>query len=124
MLNEQHELMRLVIQAIKTDLSSRNELHVCLALHCISNIGGKETAVAVSTEVQRLLVAKYCSIQHAVFETMYCIDCVHSESPKPVQKKAALAMLRLFREAPDQLVISEYASRIVQQLSSSDKVSL
>jgi AP-2 complex subunit alpha len=57
MMNEQHEYMRLVISAVKNDLASRNELHVCLGLHCISNIGGKESASAVSVEVQRLLVA-------------------------------------------------------------------
>ena len=57
MMNEQHEFMRLVIGAVKNDLASRNELHVCLALHCVSNIGGRDTAAAVSTEVQRLLIA-------------------------------------------------------------------
>lgn len=58
MLNEHHELFRLVIQVIKSDLASRDELHVCLALHLISNIGGRDTAAAVSIEVQRLLVAE------------------------------------------------------------------
>ncbi|EGD77446.1 adaptor protein complex AP-2 [Salpingoeca rosetta] len=100
MLNEQHDLMRLVIQAIKTDLSSRNELNVSLALHCISNIGGKETASEVATLVQRLLVA--------------------DESPNTVKKKAALAMLRLFREAPEQVAIAEYTPRVIQLLTSPD----
>eukprot|EP00043_Microstomoeca_roanoka_P007809 m.75530 g.75530 ORF g.75530 m.75530 type:complete len:907 (-) comp13986_c2_seq1:93-2813(-) len=100
MLNEQHDLMRLVIQAIKTDLTSRNELHVSLALHCISNIGGKETAAEVSTLVQRLLVA--------------------DESPNTVKKKAALAMLRLYREAPEQVAIAEYTPRVIQLLTSPD----
>eukprot|EP00049_Salpingoeca_infusionum_P018290 m.356545 g.356545 ORF g.356545 m.356545 type:complete len:909 (-) comp17570_c0_seq1:280-3006(-) len=100
MLNEHHELMRMVIQAIKTDLSSRHELHVCLALHCISNIGGKDTAAEVSTIVQRLLVA--------------------DESPNTVKKKAALSMLRLYREAPDQVSIREYSPRVIQLLTSPD----
>eukprot|EP00730_Choanoeca_flexa_P015651 TRINITY_DN7233_c0_g1_i2.p1 TRINITY_DN7233_c0_g1~~TRINITY_DN7233_c0_g1_i2.p1 ORF type:complete len:903 (+),score=315.87 TRINITY_DN7233_c0_g1_i2:51-2759(+) len=101
MMNEQHEYMRLVISAVKNDLASRNELHVSLALHCISNIGGKESASAVSTEVQRLLTA--------------------AGSPKPVQKKAALATLRLFREAPDQMNVVEHAPNIIQLLTSSHK---
>lgn len=58
MLNENHELMKLVIQVIKSDLCSRDELHVCLALHLVSNIGGKDTAAAVSVEVQRLLISE------------------------------------------------------------------
>eukprot|EP01147_Barroeca_monosierra_P004171 gene4171-6518_t len=100
MLNEQHDLMRLVIQAVKTDLTSRNELHVSLALHCISNIGGKETAAEVTSLVQRLLVA--------------------DESPNTVKKKAALALLRLFREAPEHVTINEYASRVILLLTSAD----
>ncbi|EDQ92948.1 uncharacterized protein MONBRDRAFT_17165 [Monosiga brevicollis MX1] len=100
MMNEHHELMRLVITAIKTDLTDRNELNVALALHCISNIGGKETAAAVHGEVTRLLVAH--------------------ESPKSVQKKAALAALRLYREAPEHMALDKASRQIVQLLTSSD----
>jgi AP-2 complex subunit alpha len=45
-----------------------------------------------------------------------------SESPKSVQKKAALAALRLFREAPEQLALVEHAANIIQLLTSADKV--
>ena len=46
----------------------------------------------------------------------------HSESPNTVKKKAALAMLRLFREAPEQVNLAEYSPRIVQLLTSPDTV--
>ena len=38
-----------------------------------------------------------------------------------MQKKAALAVLRLFREASDQLALGTYATNIVQLLTSADK---
>ena len=58
LMNETSELGRLILQAVKIDLASRNELEVSLALNCLANIGGKEFAPAVITDVQRLLVAQ------------------------------------------------------------------
>jgi AP-2 complex subunit alpha len=53
------ELMRLIIQSIKTDLSSRNPIFVNLALQCIANIGSKEMAEAFQQDIPRLLVSGY-----------------------------------------------------------------
>lgn len=49
--------MRLIIQSIKTDLSSRNPIFVNLALQCIANIGSKEMAEAFQQDIPRLLVS-------------------------------------------------------------------
>lgn len=100
LLNESNDLWKLVIQAIKTDLASRQELNVCIALNCVANLGGKDTAVAVFPEVMRLLVA--------------------DESPNFVRKKAALAALQLFRRAPEDFPAGEHTARLVQILSSPD----
>lgn len=100
LLTENSELSRLIIQSCKADLASPNELFVCLALHCIANVGGKEMASAVSPEVQRLLVA--------------------SESPFTVKKKAALCLLRFARKAPDMLPRGDFTHRAIEQISSPD----
>ena len=65
LLTENDDMMRLVINSMRKDLESPNEVHCCLALHAIANIGGKEIAEslgisegAVKTRVfraQRLL---------------------------------------------------------------------
>jgi len=44
LLNDGNDLVNLIIQNIKNDLSSRNPIHVNLALHCIANVGTREMA--------------------------------------------------------------------------------
>jgi AP-2 complex subunit alpha len=51
------ELMKLVVQAIKNDLTSRNPVHINLALHCMANIGSRDMAEALGPEIPRLLVS-------------------------------------------------------------------
>lgn len=58
MLNEQNDILRLIIQSVKNDLNSRNENTQCLALTCISNVGGEEFAESLAGDVQKLLVAR------------------------------------------------------------------
>eukprot|EP01137_Pigoraptor_chileana_P004832 Opistho-2@47036 len=99
-LNENSELIRLIIQSIKNDLMSRNESHVCLALNCIANIGGKEMSESLSQEVQKLLVS--------------------ADSKNFVKKKAALTLLRLFRKYPEVLPAGEWTSRIINLLDDDD----
>lgn len=53
------DLMKLVIQSIKNDLNSRNPVHVNLALQCVANIGSREMAENLGTEIPRLLVSGY-----------------------------------------------------------------
>ena len=100
MLHEGHELMKVVIQAIKNDLGTRSKITVCLALNCIANIGGKETAREVMPNVIRLLVAP--------------------QSPTDVQRKAALCALQLLRAAPDTFPHGEHTATLIQLLTSPD----
>jgi len=51
------ELMRLVIQSIRNDLSSRNPVHITLAMQCIANIGNREMAEAFGREIPKMLVS-------------------------------------------------------------------
>jgi len=91
-LHEQHELLHLVVNSIRKDLADHNELNNCLALHAIANVGSKEMAEALCTDVHRLLI---------------------SPTSKPfVKKKAALTLLRLYRKVPS-IVQPEWNERII-----------
>ena len=52
-----NDLIKLIIQNIKNDLSSRNPVHVNLALHCIANVGTPEMAEAFFSEIPKLLIS-------------------------------------------------------------------
>eukprot|EP00051_Salpingoeca_urceolata_P005467 m.73468 g.73468 ORF g.73468 m.73468 type:complete len:888 (+) comp14353_c0_seq1:289-2952(+) len=100
MMNEAHELAKLVIKAIQHDLASRNELHVCVALNCIGNFGGKETLLGTIDPVRKLLVA--------------------TEAPNTVKKKAALCMLHFMRTAPDDFSLGDSTNAMMQLLTNPD----
>ncbi|XP_012589792.1 PREDICTED: AP-2 complex subunit alpha-2 [Condylura cristata] len=55
------ELIRLVNNAVRNDLASRNPTFMGLALHCIANVGSREMAEAFAGEVPKVLVAGYVS---------------------------------------------------------------
>lgn len=100
LITENSELSKLIIQSCKADLASPNELFVCLALHCIANVGGKDMAASVIGEVQRLLVER--------------------DAPFSVKKKAALCLLRFARKAPELLPRGDFTARIVELISCPD----
>lgn len=97
------ELIKLIIQSIKNDLSSRNPINVCLALQCIANIGNEEMVEAVGKEVPKLLVSP--------------------DTNDSVKQCAALCVLKLFRLKTDILPPGEWTSRIVQLLNDKHLVS-
>ena len=96
MLREGDELLRLIINSIRVDLISTNDNAVCLALNAICNVGGKEFAEALSTDVLKLLTSNMTRTY--------------------VRKKAALTTLRLFQKAPDILPPYEWADKILSLL--------
>ena len=98
-LHEQHELLHLVVNSIRKDLSDPNELNNCLALHAIANVGSKEMSEAICSDVHRLLI---------------------SPTSKPfVKKKAALTLLRLYRKVPS-IVQPEWSERIIAIMDDPD----
>lgn len=62
LVNSNSELIRLINNAIKNDLSSRNPTFMCLALHCIANVGSREMAEAFAGEIPRILVAGWATL--------------------------------------------------------------
>ncbi|CAI4225386.1 unnamed protein product [Auanema sp. JU1783] len=92
-------LMKLIIQAIRNDLTSRNPVHVNLALQCISNIGNREMTEAFNKDLPKLLIS--------------------GDTIDFVKQSAALCLLKLFRNSPELIQPHEYASRIVHLLNDS-----
>lgn len=88
--------MTLVVQAIKNDLQSTQDATQCLALAAIANLGGKELAEAVATDVQRILFSR------AIFPV--------------VRKKAALCLLRLVRISRDLMPADEWSKKLITLL--------
>uniref|UniRef100_A0AAY5ELH6 AP-2 complex subunit alpha n=1 Tax=Electrophorus electricus TaxID=8005 RepID=A0AAY5ELH6_ELEEL len=97
LVNSNSDLIRLINNAIKNDLSSRNPTFMNLALHCIANVGSREMAEAFAAEVPRILVA--------------------GDTMDSVKQSAALCLLRLNRTSPDLIPMGEWTSRVVHLLN-------
>ncbi|XP_015930610.1 AP-2 complex subunit alpha-2 [Parasteatoda tepidariorum] len=97
LMNANNELMRLIIQSIKNDLSSRNPIHVNLSLQCIANIGSREMAETFGSEIPKLLVS--------------------GETIDLVKQSAALCLLRLLRTMPEIIPSGEWTTRIIHLLN-------
>ncbi|CAO1615226.1 unnamed protein product [Jaminaea pallidilutea] len=100
LMHENSDLVRLVVNSIRKDLDDLNEVHNCLALHAIANIGGAEMAETLGPDVHRLLISP--------------------TSRSFVKKKAALTLLRLYRKNPETVPADEWASRIVAIMDDED----
>ncbi|GLC68315.1 hypothetical protein PLESTF_000678300 [Pleodorina starrii] len=80
LLQENDEFLRLAINAIHMDLTSRNEAFQALALSFVGNIGGQEMAEALTLDVLKLLT---------------------SGASRPlIKKRASMCLLRLLRKTP------------------------
>ncbi|XP_072554555.1 AP-2 complex subunit alpha-2 isoform X2 [Paramormyrops kingsleyae] len=97
LVNSNSDLIRLINNAIKNDLSSRNPTFMNLALHCIANVGSREMAEAFAADIPRILVA--------------------GDTMDSVKQSAALCLLRLNRTSPDLVPMGEWTSRVVHLLN-------
>ncbi|KAG8963501.1 hypothetical protein FRC03_002911 [Tulasnella sp. 419] len=100
LMHENSDFLRLVVNSIRKDLDSNNEINNCLALHAIANVGGEEMAEALAPDVHRLLISP--------------------TSQTFVKKKAALTLLRLYRKHPSVIPVNEWALRIVSIMDDPD----
>eukprot|EP00300_Choanocystis_sp_HF-7_P009109 c16267_g1_i5.p1 GENE.c16267_g1_i5~~c16267_g1_i5.p1 ORF type:complete len:976 (+),score=271.16 c16267_g1_i5:55-2982(+) len=100
LLHEEHELLALLINSMRSDILSQNEHFQTLALSCITNIGSKEFAEALAPLVMELLTpsSQNRSTKHVV------------------KKRACLCLLRLYRKVPEILTAGEWAERMVALL--------
>ncbi|KAL6076930.1 AP-2 complex subunit alpha [Balamuthia mandrillaris] len=101
LLNEEHEMLPLLVQALCDDLEARSEYSQCLALTAIANLGGKAMAEAqIAQGVVKLILS-------------------NGTTPM-VKKKAILAFLQLFRKYPGLITADPWATRFISLLSSQD----
>ena len=100
LLNETHEFLRLVINSVREDIISRSEIFQCLGLSFVANVGGREFADALAADVQRVLL---------------------NGGARPiVRKKAALALLRLFRRNKEILTPETFSRQLADLLDERD----
>uniref|UniRef100_A0A8D0NP34 AP-2 complex subunit alpha n=1 Tax=Sus scrofa TaxID=9823 RepID=A0A8D0NP34_PIG len=97
LVNSNSELIRLINNAVKNDLASRNPTFMGLALHCIANVGSREMAEAFAGEIPKILVA--------------------GDTMDSVKQSAALCLLRLYRTSPDLVPMGDWTSRVVHLLN-------
>ncbi|KAM9860468.1 AP-2 complex subunit alpha-2 isoform 1-T1 [Aulostomus maculatus] len=97
LVNSNSDLIRLINNAIKNDLGSRNPTFMNLALHCIANVGSREMAEAFAADIPRILVA--------------------GDTMDSVKQSAALCLLRLNRTSPDLVPMGEWTARVVHLLN-------
>lgn len=100
LMHENSDFLRLVVNSIRKDLDENNEVHNCLALHAIANVGSSEMAEALAEDVHRLLISP--------------------TSMTFVKKKAALTLLRLYRKRPEVIPAVEWALRLVSLMDDQD----
>ncbi|KAI6047637.1 adaptin N terminal region-domain-containing protein [Pisolithus marmoratus] len=100
LMHENSDFLRLVVNSIRKDLDENNEIHNCLALHAIANVGSSEMAEALAEDVHRLLISP--------------------TSMTFVKKKAALTLLRLYRKRPEVIPAAEWALRLVSLMDDQD----
>ncbi|KAM8762596.1 AP-2 complex subunit alpha-2 isoform 5-T5 [Acanthopagrus schlegelii] len=97
LVNSNSDLIRLINNAIKNDLGSRNPTFMNLALHCIANVGSREMAEAFASEIPSILVA--------------------GDTMDSVKQSAALCLLRLNRTSADLVPMGEWTARVVHLLN-------
>ena len=59
LIGETHDLLQLIIQAIRHDLESRNPVFNTLAMQCVANIATQDMAEQLGKDVAPLLVSPY-----------------------------------------------------------------
>ncbi|XP_056268605.1 AP-2 complex subunit alpha-2-like isoform X2 [Pseudoliparis swirei] len=97
LVNSNSDLIRLINNGIKNDLTSRNPTFMNLALHCVANVGSREMAEAFASQIPSILVA--------------------GDTMDSVKQSAALCLLRLNRTSPDLVPMGEWTARVVHLLN-------
>eukprot|EP00297_Palpitomonas_bilix_P001830 CAMPEP_0113872814 /NCGR_PEP_ID=MMETSP0780_2-20120614/3424_1 /TAXON_ID=652834 /ORGANISM="Palpitomonas bilix" /LENGTH=977 /DNA_ID=CAMNT_0000858391 /DNA_START=45 /DNA_END=2974 /DNA_ORIENTATION=- /assembly_acc=CAM_ASM_000599 len=101
LLNEHHDFLRLVINSVRNDIvMNRDENVNSLALTAVANVGGREFAEAMSSDVHKVLTS--------------------TKTPAVVKKKAALCLLHLFRRYPDMVDEEGWKNKIIAMLEVKD----
>mmetsp|Transcript_35625 Transcript_35625/g.111112 ORF Transcript_35625/g.111112 Transcript_35625/m.111112 type:complete len:1029 (+) Transcript_35625:63-3149(+) len=96
------EILRLVVNSVKLDMSSRNEHVAALALNTVANIGGSEFADNLFNDISKMLLSN--SVQLSAY----------------IKRKACICLLRLYRRDTDTLQPDLWRKRLVELLRDRD----
>ncbi|KAH0794942.1 AP-2 complex subunit alpha-1-like [Histomonas meleagridis] len=101
-LNGKYDFVTLIIEHIRKEMNNvENEPAQCLALCCAANIGGTEIAETLAPSILQVLMS--------------------TRSTDFVKKKAALALVRLYRENPSTFVYTpEFGTTVLRLLQDSN----
>lgn len=102
LLSDNAEILRLVVNSVKGDMSSGNEHVAALALNTVANIGGSEFADNLFADISKMLLS----------------TSVHL-SPY-IKRKACICLLRLYRRDSDSLQPDVWRRRLVELLRDRD----
>jgi len=99
--NEKHDLLTMLTQPVKNDLSRDTPEHVqALAMSLIGNIGSRQMADTLWKDVADLLT--------------------RGTSRSSIRKKACLCMLSMIRKAPENIEIEAIAPRVINMIADQD----
>merc|ERR1719376_1584001 len=99
MVNARSDLMKLIVQNMKNDLSSSKPVHVNLALHCIANIGSqldKGAGAALTCGIQgmrrscRQQIVKNCHFGLHRFAGLQLLFCSRTLAEREVTQAASM----------------------------------
>jgi len=85
LLSDNAEILRLVVNSVKQDMSSGNEHVAALALNTVANIGGSEFADNLFADISKMLLSN--TVQLSAY----------------IKRKACICLLRLYRRDSDTL---------------------
>ncbi|KAJ2786429.1 hypothetical protein GGI15_001519 [Coemansia interrupta] len=100
LMEDESEYLRAVVRALRRDMHDGSEWIVCLALNAISNIGSREMAEVLTSDI----VVQLLSPAASMF----------------IKKKAALCLLRLVRRFPEAVKAHQWVGRITPYLGHRD----
>ncbi|ESO08777.1 hypothetical protein HELRODRAFT_156513 [Helobdella robusta] len=95
-----NSLINLIIQSLKSDLSSSNVTYKMLALQCIANIGCRDMCDTFAGDVIKFLVS--------------------GDSMESIKQCASLCLLSLIRNNPGCISMSNWAFRLIHLLNDKD----
>ncbi|CAE7482439.1 ALPHA-ADR [Symbiodinium pilosum] len=102
LLADNNDMVRMIVNSVKTDISSGNEHMAALALNTVANIGGPEFADNLFTDISRMILAQSNAL-----------------SPY-IKRKACICLLRLYRKENDGLQPEVWSAKLAALFNEQD----
>jgi len=102
LLSQNNEILRLVVNSVKSDIASSSEYVAALAMNTVANIGGSEFSDNLWADIAKILLNPSASY-----------------SPY-LKRKAAICLLRLFRKDNETLQLEQWKQRMCHLFQDKD----